>query len=244
MKFLNCLFSSVLAGMVVCPVNAYEIQNLAEEDSNFAIIEENNRYISENLEELFLEEMNSDNNISDSVVTADCEGIQSDDPSEDLNALTYVIQDETLVQGSYDSPSIQALTVASALSIPQKYNGAAYDSTVSVYAYSTIYYYEKTVSGMKYYQFYYAKGGYNIKQTGVLVKKQEVKCGISGWNYSEIVYDKTIKINPTSSTWDVSTGFDQYAHLSEFGYMGTTYTITLQRSSSSWSFNQITQLSS
>jgi len=86
-----------------------------------------------------------------------------------------------------------------------------------------------------------------MPDSSVSVKSQSVIYTQTGLNSSNLAVQETNNSNPyqpTSSTWNKSTGFSNYVCPTGYGIMGSNYKITLKRTNgaSTWSYTISTRV--
>ena len=132
-------------------------------------------------------------------------------------------------------------TAASILAAASTVNGStslnSYDPAGSlVRGFCTIYYTINTdASGAKTYKLNSVSGNYTRGDTSFSVSKQSVMYGEVGIGPQGAV-NSTSKVTPTASSWSYSTGYTKYIGLDVAHTFGASYTLTVSRSSSSWTF--------
>ena len=235
-KFLGIAFSVLV--ITSCFSTTVFADNTPDELDTVSIdsaIQEHDAYIASNLESLIEEqagvEMESLNENEDLYF------LDSDSP--------YIIKDYHFTEEVYDAGiekimadvTLVQITDVSAVS---PYSGGSNlregtDNTGSVTLYSTIYFRQKTVDHNVYDNFYQASGGYKSLDSGTQVASQSVDIGAAGASLDDPYVSKTINRYPTTSFWQYNTGFTDYLH-DPTVYMGIHYTVTLKRSTSTWTY--------
>lgn len=230
----------IIAFLEIVFFSGYKASVSAVNNEAEKVIAENNAYIRSNYVSLFDKAIKSDFNISDNITNIQS-AYNSDSVGDDFVLISYVVQDKQLLMSDNDDSVLCALTTVSAIA-PARAGGSTYkydyDSTVSVKAYSTIYYSTKVSGGLTYYCLTSASGGYTILDSSVAVTSQSVHCVETGLNTSSFTIDKHSYANPSSNSWSTSTGFSDYIYLTDYGLFGAKYTLNLKRTSgsSTWSF--------
>lgn len=251
MKFIKiCLIPLIIISEISSyslPIFASSIENdPLEITATNQVSNNNDLYLESEIQNILVDKIQSDDSVEDNIQILHK---ISGETKTNLIALTYVVQDEQLVEETSEHCGLHALTTASAIaevanttSNYDYYKLGSYDTnTYTVYAYSTIYFNTKTISGLKYYQFVKFDGGYTTNRANVTVSGQSVQYGIAGTSVTE-TYIKSNTVYPSSTPWSYYTGYTSYVNLTSFGYMGTTYTLTIKSRSSTWTHTHQTQL--
>lgn len=238
-KFLGIVCSALLT-LFCFPITVFADDALNESDSADidAIIKEYDAYIAANLE-LLMEEQSS-------VLKESCDENMILYSAE--SDLPYIIEDYHFTEEVYDAGTekvmadvtLVQITDISAIS-PYSYGGdylEGSDHTGSVTLYSTLYYKQKTVDNNLYYNFYSASGGYKSLDSGTQIISQSVELGAAGVTLDNGWMQKKVTKNPavTFNPWSYDTGYTYYWHNMSGMEMGISYTVTLKRSSSTWSY--------
>lgn len=245
MKKISVLFwSAVLCCPMIFGVKpVYAAGTVAEkmDEKTQNIINENDAYIADNLDVLLERALQNHINTTDCMKASSLDVLNVTDLDEDYSAVSCVIQDTELQRSDKDDSVLCALTTASAV-MPRASSGNksenTTDSTVSVKAYSTIYYNKKVSNNITFYCLTKVTGKYEILDSSIQVKSQNVKYAMTGHSETSYLVDKHGEFNPSGSSWSKSTGFTEYCDLSTYGVFGSTYTLKIGRASGNqWTFS-------
>lgn len=201
------------------------------------IINRNAEYVAENFEALIDSALE---NAASDVSPYSETNLASDSGDADFTSEEYVLQDAELLDSDGTGTGIYALTTGVVLRASTGGNryDEAYDTTVSIKGYSTIYYNKTTSAGITYYCLTKVSGGYTVVDSSAQVSSQSVVYGMSGLNYSQGAVQKSGTYTPTSKSWSKSTGYTDYVCPTPYNLIGATYKITLKRNGgSSWTYS-------
>lgn len=145
---------------------------------------------------------------------------------EDITGKEAFVQTEVIDTSNATESNISPLAAGN------KYE-EAWDSTLSVRAWSTNYYDKKTVSGKTMYLLKTVSGGRSISQPDAQITSQTLVYGCT-----DMLNVQTATKYPTGSSWSYSTGFTKYVSPDNGPHaMGNNITFKIRRSTSTtWTF--------
>lgn len=235
------IFTFILLFSMALSANAQEYTARTRESLVNSIIKQNDDYIREHYSEL-LEIADTTGEGTLAIAQNNEELINDNAIDNPFTTVIYTIQDEDLLPTSLNEVGLRAVTTIQEI-MPRDTGGnkGAYgnDSTVSVMAYSTIYYDTKTIDSLLYYRLRTVSGYYTLLDSSMQVIGQHVKYAQSGLSTESGAWTNgPIEKTPTASSWSYNTGFTNYLFPTEYSVTGVNYTIKMKRSggSSTWEY--------
>ncbi len=236
-KYLAIVSAVVLMSTVLFTLNTYAEEQGNPLDYVEKIINENDTYIQHHYIELFNQELSEDEDFDSKI--EQISAVSDTGQVESIFALSYIVQDEQLIEGSGDTDPLYVQTKVTALSntrLSGDQGVGNFDQHQYVYLYSRMYYSYKSIgSGVYSYKMTRVTGSYSIQHANIGVPSQYVWYG---QNSSSVPDNEEGSFNPTSTSWSKNTNFNNYCFGGGYGVMGVHYRVKIKNytTGSSWNF--------
>jgi len=171
--------------------------------------------------------------------------LQSTDGLENGTVQTYSTS-QLLKVSEVNGDKIETYATTTFYDISDLYNGnfqtndssnkSKYDSSISVRAYSTVYYTTSSIDGEDYTDLTKVSGGWTILDSTVSLSNRKVNFGATGWAKSGVGYvQQTSYNNPTSNSFSYSapSSWAPISVVSTGRIFGVTTWVTLKRGTNS-----------